>query len=420
MRRLVAAALGIVAGVAVAGWLGRFDPPAETPTLRIVPDSGGHLRELILHYAPAGADMVVPTYRDLLAALQPDAVVRVAVERTADFDDLRERLAQAGAPGLERLRPLVVGRPITIWSRDRFVTAERGGRPVLAVPTARRTAVLERANDWIVPFMLAEQSTVTQQSTVDSRQSTVDRQAGTLSSVLLSLFPRCAAVDCRLSTVDSPEVVQAPFAFDGGDIVADEEHVYATAALPGRNAGTRWADGETLREELVRLFDREPVILGTSRDEVPDHHICMIVTPIGGGTVLVGDPALGLRLLREAGSPALPGGVEADSSPETAARFARVADGLAAAGLRVVRVPLVPTTTPFVYVSYNNVLVDDRADGRHVFLPKFGVEALDAAARAVWEAQGFTVHAVDVAKLYLGGGALRCVAGVVRRTWPSH
>jgi len=201
--------------------------------------------------------------------------------------------------------------------------------------------------------------------------------------------------------------------------VADDEHIYATAALPGRNAGTRWADRQTLREELARLFDREPVILGTSRDDVPDHHICMIVTPIGGGTVLVGDPELGLRLLREAGSPALPGGVAADSSPETAARFARVADGLAVAGLRVIRVPLVPTTTPFVYVSYNNVLIDDRPDGRHVFLPKFGVAALDAAARAVWEAQGFTVHPVDVAKLYLGGGALRCVAGVISRTDPS-
>jgi hypothetical protein len=230
--------------------------------------------------------------------------------------------------------------------------------------------VPQRANDWIVPWMLADAST---------------------------------------------GALRTPFAFDGGDIVADDEHLYATAVLPGRNGGTRWANSDALRADLAERFGRTPVLLGTSPDDVPDHHICMIVTPVGHGTVLVGDPTLGRRILAAAGDPALPGGVVPDFSPETLARFARIADGLRDAGLRVVPVPLVPTTTPYVYVSYDNVLLDDRADGRHVLLPQFGVAALDDAARAVWAAEGFAVHAVDVAKLYLHGGALRCVAAVVAR-----
>jgi hypothetical protein len=68
-----------------------------------------------------------------------------------------------------------------------------------------------------------------------------------------------------------------------------------------------------------------------------------------------------------------------------------------------------------VYVTYNNVLIDDRADGRHVMVPQYGVPELDAAGRAVWEGLGFVVHPIDVSRLYVHGGALRCVAAVVRR-----
>jgi hypothetical protein len=377
MRRFVAVLAGVAAGIAAAAALGRFEPPPEPARVRIVPDSGGRLSELLVHWDPAVGDAVLPTYRDLLAALPADVRVTVAVEQAEGFDDLVARLQAEGTTGLERLRPLVVRRKITIWSRDRFVTAELDGKPVLVVPGQTRTAVKERANDWVVPWTMA-----------------ADGAFGV-------------------------DALGASFAFDGGDIVADEDRIYATAVLPGRNGGTRWADRDALRAELAQRFDREALILGDSPDEVPDHHICMIVTPIGKGVVLVGDPALGRQVYETAGAPVLPGGVSPDFSPETLARFARVADGLRAAGLRVVPVPLVPTTTRFVFLSYDNVLLDDRADGRHVLLPQFGVEALDRAAREVWESEGFAVHGVDVSKLYVHGGALRCVAAVIRRGAPA-
>jgi hypothetical protein len=364
---------GLLAGIGLAAALGRFDPAPPPPTLRAVPDSGGRLQALLLHWSPDGGELVLPTYRDLLGALPADVELRVAVQHAEHFDDLRRRLAAAGAPGLERLRLLVVGRPITIWSRDRFVTAERGGRTVLVVPAQTFTAAPTRANDWVVPWRLAARR-----------------------------WHRAAAL-------------AAPFAFDGGDFVVDERRVFATAVLAGRNRGTRWADAATLLPELAARFGREPVLLGEGLDEVPNHHIGMVVTPIGDDTVLVGDPRLAAPLLAAAAPGSPLAALDADRSAATTAKFVRVANELRAAGLRVVPIPLVPTDRTYVFLSYNNVLIDDRADGRHVLVPQYGFPELDAAGRAVWESLGFVVHPIDAAGLYGHGGALRCVAAVLER-----
>lgn len=365
---------GVLAGIGIAAALGRFEPAPAPPILRAVPDSGGRLEALLLHWSPDGGELVLPTYRDLLGALPGDVELRVAVERRQHFDDLLRRLREEGVTGLERLRPLVVGRPITIWSRDRFVTAELGGGPVLVVPAQTYTAASTRANDWVVPWKLAARG-----------------------------WTRTAAI-------------AAPFAFDGGDFVADERRVFATAVLAGRNAGTRWADPATLLPELAARFGREPVLLGDTVEDVPNHHIGMFVTPIGDDTVVVGDPRAAAALV-EAAAPGSPlAALGADLSSAMTARFVRVANELRAAGLRVVPIPLVPTRLPFVFLSYNNVLLDDRPDGRHVLVPQYGFPDADAAGRAVWESLGFVVHPIDAAGLYGNGGALRCVAAVLRRS----
>ena len=365
---------GALAGVGLAGALGRFDPAPPAPRLQAVPDSGGRIRSLLLHWSPDGGELVLPTYRDLLAALPDDVELQVAVERAEHFEDLRRRLGAAGASGLERLRPLVVGRPITIWSRDRFVTAERDGRTVLIVPAQTFTAAPTRANDWVVPWRLAA------------------RPRG-----------RVAAAS-------------APFAFDGGDFVADERRIFATAVLAGRNAGTRWADSAALQAELSTRFGREPVLLGDRVAEVPNHHIGMFVTPLGDDTVAVGDPRAAAALVEAAEPGSALATLDADLSPETTAKFVRVADELRAAGLRVVPIPLVPTERSYVFLSYNNVLLDDRPDGRHVLVPQYGFPELDAAGRTAWESLGLVVHPIDASGLYANGGALRCVAAVLRRS----
>jgi hypothetical protein len=70
----------------------------------------------------------------------------------------------------------------------------------------------------------------------------------------------------------------------------------------------------------------------------------------------------------------------------------------------------------YTFVTYNNALLERRADGRrHVYLPQFGLPALDAAGRAAWTALGAVVHPIDVSRIYPHHGAVRCLVNVLSR-----
>jgi len=363
-------------GLAIAVWLAasgasRHEPLAAPP--RLEPDSGGHLERVLLHFTPEAAEDLLPTYRDLLLALSDDTEVLVAVEAMPHYEELRRALGDL-SPGLDldALRPVVIGRPITAWSRDRFATARRGGRPLLVIPPQRVSPLPHRANDWIVPWILST-------------------ELG-------------GAVDAT----------EAAFDFDGGDLIADERGVYATALLLERNRDRPTGQRSVLIEELRRMTGLDVVLIGGSPEEVPDHHIGMFLTPLGNGRAAVGDPAIAHRVLSGSGND-LPHGLAPDWSTSTRARFETVARAMTEAGLDVTRLPLVPTLTPQVYLSYNNVLIDDRPDGRHVLVPQYGVDVLDEAAVTAWRRLGAEVHPVDVSRVFRHGGAIRCLAAVVER-----
>jgi hypothetical protein len=105
-----------------------------------------------------------------------------------------------------------------------------------------------------------------------------------------------------------------------------------------------------------------------------------------------------------------------DFTTKTQQQFDAVADQCAEAGYRVVRIPMVPGLDGRTYLSYLNVIVDER-DGRQiVYLPTFGgVESLNRAARQVWRELGFEVRVVDCTACYPHFGTLRCLVNVLRR-----
>lgn len=315
--------LALVAAFVAAHRLLDTPPPAAgRPT--ILPENSGRLQEILIHYSEAESETVLPTYRELLAALPDDVVVHVACERREDFDHLRERVDDRG-----RLRPLIVGVPITPWSRDRFVTC---GRDLVVPPTPHR-GTPERNNDWKVPFAFAELRGV--------------------------------------------RAVAAPFEFDGGDVIASEDALFATHRLVEKNPG------RPMRRLLEETFGRPAVVL---EGPAPDHHVEMFLTPIGGDAVMVGDA------------------------------FPEVARELEGLGYRVVRLPLETTDDPRVFVTYNNVLMETRDGRRIVYMPTYDRPELDGRARAVWEAEGFEVRPIDVSRVYGLRGALHCLVNVVARS----
>jgi hypothetical protein len=139
----------------------------------------------------------------------------------------------------------------------------------------------------------------------------------------------------------------------------------------------------------------------------------MYVTPLGNNAVVVGDPFLGRKICD--GLPDGGGSVAIDRDDTKYASFVRVRESLEKAGLRVVRVPLVLTQLDRVYVTYNNSILETRTGEKRIYMPVYGVQALDDAARKVYEAEGWKVLPVPVGKVYRQTGSLRCLVGVIRR-----
>lgn len=359
----VALALVVWGAVAAAG-RGEPEPPAAPVA---VADDGGALREVVIHWDPRALDAVGPTWRDLLRELPPSVVVHVVAASAAEFEAFAELAASWGADPA-RLRPVVAGRRVSTWSRDRYTLLSGDDEAVLLVPPRPTEGNKARENDWAAPFALA------------------------------AAHP----FDVRV------QVAQA--VFDGGDLLVGDRVVLATQLLRGRNLGGALGDPVRLGSWLRTATGREPVLLGASPGTVPGHHIGMFVTLLGD-TVLVGDPDAGLALLPPAAElPHAP-----DRRPGTLRSFHAIAEDLAARGLDVRRVPLVPLEDGLTYVSYNNALVERRADGLHAYVPQFGLPTLDAAGRAAYEAAGATVHPIDVRGIYRWNGTVRCLVNVLRR-----
>jgi hypothetical protein len=255
--------------------------------------------------------------------------------------------------------------------------------------------------------------------------------------------------------------------FEGGNIVSDLEHILIGANTIRRNA----VELEVAETEAVVRFEEElgrPVLVVGPFPQ-PVAHIDMVVTPLGGRRIALADPAAGARIataaLQEApgsvadferwvedhffGNPAIKEvtGLRGPiTAPEVRGRtkemiaqsleIAPVLDGIARSledyGYQVVRIPFLfggPDSHPdtaddqaammraaYPMLTYNNVIVEDDVDGKIVYLPRYGWQAIDDAAQQAWTALGFTTRPIDgltISAMY--GGALRCAVKVLAR-----
>jgi len=381
-RRLgIGAAVLAATGVAVAA-----HAPAgcggETRPAGIMPAAGGPIEELAIQFHREGSEPFLVAYEDLFAALRPATRVRVVVSDAEDRRVFERARSRWPGPG-PRVRYVLTGHPITCWIRDRFAVVEEGDRSVLLAPPRPQAGARGRAHDWRVPWALR----------------------------------RDLGVSGRVRT--------AGFQLDGGDLIADARHVYVATPLFERNPDLR---PEEVRAELAEVTGREVIHLGRGGLPVPDHHVGMFVTPLGRGRVLYGDAGAGLDALLSAGwitgDDVARGGatigvggapLELDLSEARRRRFRNVGAELGRHGLEARPLPLVPARQAHVYLGYDNVLMERRADGLHVAMPVYGVPPLDRAAARAWESHRATVHPVRVGGLVRLGGTVRCLVAPLRR-----
>jgi hypothetical protein len=371
--------IGLFSGATILA-LTRSPERRPVPSGPILSECDGHLHELVLQYEPAAKAIVAPVYRDYLRALDRDVSVHLVCPDRAAFEDF----AAAVGPVQCHVSPILVGHPMTAWSRDRWVAL---------TPASTRDATTlwsprGEAGEEVWPARAG------------------DERIGR--DIAAALSP-------------SVRARRGGLYFDGGDFLADSETVFVMPRVLQRNLQQTVRSRAEFLGLLSRELKRRVILL----DEAPDHHAGMFMASVGGRTMLVGDPSLARELVsvemkqhhRAATNEFmnLPGGP--DFTAPTQHLFDGVAAQCAAAGYRIIRIPVVPAQDGRTYLTYVNVLMDQHSGRRLVYLPFYrGVERLNAAARAAWEDLGYEIRPVDCTTAYRHFGCLHCLVNVLTRS----
>jgi len=217
--------------------------------------------------------------------------------------------------------------------------------------------------------------------------------------------------------------------FDGGNIVSNDRYVFTGYSLIEEN-NKLGLDEQEIIQRLEKMFGKEVIVIGDKNHRAPFAHIDMYLTPIGERTLLLGDSKLAVYLLLKADnssitdSPILKKQIELNLSEDIFEALERVKDKLESQGFQVIRVPYLGVTysTQILhgqwacFITYNNVLIEEKGNEKVVYLPIYGIESLDKKAIEIYESLGFKVKEVEVG---LGitkfGGSIRCLSKIIER-----
>lgn len=362
--------LGLAAAVALMPLLGGGKPQPPSTIGATLSDCDGALHELVIQYLPSADPIVALAYRDLLRQLPASVTVHVIVPDRAAFD----QLARIAGATQCRLNPIVVAHPITCWARDRWLALHPAGE-------SRAITVLSPRGEMGADSWPARKG---------------DESVG----------------ESLAGSVQEVAAARSELYFDGGDFVCDNETAFVTPNVRKRNLQVTVHTEDELHRRLEHVLGLKVVLLKTSLD----HHAGMYMMTLGNRRVMVGDPRMARAMLTPGQADALPLSGGPDFSDATAAAFDTVADQCRQAGYEVIRVPIAPGGDGRTYLTYLNVILDEREGGRIVYKPRYdGADALNAAAAEVWMQAGFEVRAVDCTACYRHFGSLRCLVSVLRR-----
>ncbi len=374
-NRILGVALGLLSAVIILQWMNYGSSDVAPPAGKLRSDCDGALQDIVIHYTPGGASIVMTAYRQFIQALEPNVVVHVVCPDTGAFKELVDAIS----PYECTMKPVPVDHPITPWSRDRWLALAKtneSGKSILVSPAKE-----EMAEHWT------------------ARRG--DAKVGNDLAAHLPLF-----ITSRRSHL----------IFDGGDFVADSEMIFVTPDVLRRNLGQTVHTREELLGRLTLELGRDITLL----EESPRHHAGMFMMPVGERTVLVGDPSATLRLLGPSAADDLQPlfkQTSPDLGSEKQSQFDAVARQCREAGYTVVRMPVVPGMDERTWLTWLNVILDDRPEGKTVYMPVFdGVEVLNAEAERIWTELGWKVQRVDCTATWPNFGSLRCLVNVMRRS----
>lgn len=354
--------------------IARTDPGAA-----LLPDNAGAIKEILIHYT--GAQGINNVLRDLDRYMPTDVrfvVATASAEATSEFE---KGFLGTGAKTDRQIDYLEVDLDISVWARDRCIARSfLDDRPApFIVPRPNEDAESWRLKEHFAPFALE-------------------------SADLL------------------PDVRADQIVLEGGNVVGTLTNAFVGANALGVNddPAAETPNPELAKRRLESVLGKPVIIVGKSIDEVPWLHVDMYLTPVAQDAVLLADLYLAEQLIaldalgkRLTGQPCdddirVPIAVESEQLDE-------IAWNLEDRGYEVARLPAIVNFDENWMLTYNNVLMDFREGEKTVYLPQYGVEALDQYAVAAYEKLGFNVKPIDVSETFDSGGAVRCVANVIKR-----
>ncbi len=260
------------------------------------------------------------------------------------------------------------------------------------------------------------------------------------------------------------EVIRSELNFEGGNLVSDSDAVFTGMNTIQTNAARLQETSDQIRQRFERTFGRPLIVVGENRPSVT--HLDLIVTPLGNKQVAIADSRQGAELaetlmqtsaaeislfekqcesfffgheqiqqLRDLEGNVISRPELFQQTPKTIQASRQLADELDALaqdfidlGYEVFRVPaLIPDLEPqlsasgqekpgYPFLTYNNVLLEERAGKDVVYLPQYGFPTLDAAAVKCWTELGYEVKPIEgFATSSMYGGSLRCCTKVLSR-----
>jgi len=347
----------------------------------VLADTEGSIGEITLHYDPLLRDALDPAYRDLFSALPTD----VRLEVLCPSSEAAEEFSQSWGMDLaeHEVHVVDVGLDISAWARDRYIARRMLREQVRApgfVPASYGTYRQDQSNDLFIQWILHD--------------------AG--------LAPYPATSWLRI---------------EGGNVVSNNRHVFVGASLLTEND---LAPLSLLFAELHHVVGRDYILVSDHLEAVPWEHVDMFLTPVDDSTVLLASQVFAIRLLARSGDECIGSDGTCCDPPvyvsDTAVvqeQLDEIADSLGKEGYRVFRLPAIISDRNNWAINYNNVVMETRQGQRIVYMPVYGIPVLDRVAEAVYCMEGFEVKTIDVSKLYVHGGAVRCIVNVTERRLPS-
>lgn len=363
---------------------------SESTPSELMIDNEGSLERVVLQYSSTFEDEILSTFMTLLKGLHRDISVTMVCESQKEARQIESLIRIWNIENPRRVEVKVIGKPITVWARDRFAIRafrDNDGVDAIVLPSLEDDEDQDRVNDMEVPgFILGEKGVI-------------------------------------------PRSVKPGFFFEGGDMVSTAKRIFVGRSTLNRFPG----EPEELMAQMNAEFGRPVVMLGGPGAEVLDCHIDLIFSAIDEKQVVLADPSLTQRLLDPASAHDLVDTIEIKESleilrrrgispsgtePEAPMAYYIMAKQLRDLGYTVTSLPVIhclDEDDEDFLITYCNVLLDYRDDGNYVYMPVYGLDRLDDYAESVFLNLGFHVNRVDISKLYQLGGTVRCVTNVLAR-----